>query len=91
MKNKKELNLIKFFDLSSSEEWRLRLLANLLLETNGNLEAPLIRELGNEIIRFLEFKIVLEHVFLKRTVPTSVMPREQLNKEAKNLEIKMNC
>lgn len=78
MKNNKELNLIKFFDLSSCEEWRLRLLANLLLETSGNLEAPLIRELGNEIVRFLEYRIVLEHVFLGRNIPKTVMTKEQL-------------
>ncbi len=93
MKNKKEnekLRVLQYCDLSAGEEWRLRLIANLLLQVNGSLETDELNELGFQINHFLEMKIALDHLFWERPVSGNVMTKERLSSEIKIIKQKFN-
>jgi hypothetical protein len=76
-----ELSFVKFCDLGSSEESKLRLIANLLLQTSESLSPSDAAEVGHQIRRFLEKKILLEHLILGRSVPQHWMSKEQFLSE----------
>lgn len=82
MKTRKDnqiLNINRYCDLSIGEESSLRLISNLLLQTGDNLEVNQLQEIGYQIGRYLEFKVVCDHLFLGRNIPTSLMSKERLH------------
>lgn len=76
-----EMNIMKYCDLSSSEESKMRLIANLLTQTSEGLTPTDAAEIGHQIRRFLEKKTLLEYLLLGRTVSRHLMSKEQFVSE----------
>ena len=85
MKTKKfkqdDLSIMEYCDLSSSEESKMRLIANLLLQASDGLASSDAAETGHQIRCFLEKKILLDHLFFGRTAPRDLMSHEQFSSE----------
>jgi hypothetical protein len=67
MKDFKRMAL-KYCDITSAEDSKLLLIANLLLQINGPLEKPQAQEVGNIMLEYLAKKCLTDHLILQRTL-----------------------
>lgn len=86
---KEDLNILKYYDLSSSEESKMRLIANLLIQVSEGLSPSDAAEIGHQICSFLEKKVIFEHFFLGRTFPQHLMSKQQFVSKVASLKISL--
>lgn len=87
MKKQKTRNdsLLLYCDMSLSNELKLKLISNLLIQSSEGLDVEDARELGCLIRSFLLKKILLDNHFWKRAIPKNIVSDEE--KEAGFKEI----
>ena len=81
-----EKDLVNYCDFSSKEDEKLCLISNLLLQTEGEIEAKDARRIGEMIQDCVETKRVLAHYFLGRSVSNLGLSEKEIKAEIKKIE-----
>lgn len=68
---------VHFNDISDDEDNKLRLIANLLLQTESQLEVKELKELGKYINDYLDHKCLIDHFFWERAIPFYVRDNDK--------------
>jgi hypothetical protein len=85
-----KFKIIHYCDLSGNEERKIRLIATLLVQSCDGLDATTVKELGAQLMFFLDTKMLLDHLFWGRVIVPEMFSEKYKRTELEVLRKRLN-